>query len=84
MTGSRQSPDQQLLKVQCTWNTHTPLTMSTQEVPTSDTSPSSSVGITPSFTPIQGSKRSPGLQIPEPTDGYFGYVEEKSLRHVRR
>ena len=60
--------------------------MVNQEVQTSDTvsSTSSSVGASPTFTPTQSSKRSPGLQIPEPTDGYFGYIEEKTLRHVRR
>ena len=58
--------------------------MTTPEAQTSDTSSSSSVGVSPAFTPIQGSKRSPGLKIPEPTDGYFGYTEEKTLRHVRQ
>lgn len=56
--------------------------MTTREVQTNDTSPSSSVDASPTFTPTQGSKRSPGLQIPEPTDGYFGYTEEKTLRHI--
>ena len=44
------------------------------------TSPSNSR--TPSESP--GSRHSPALQIPEPTDGFFGYSEEKTLRHVRR
>lgn len=26
---------------------------------------------------------SPGLHIPEPRDGFFGYSDEKGLRHVR-
>ncbi|KAI9465078.1 AMP deaminase [Lactarius psammicola] len=56
--------------------------MVTREVQTSDTVSSSSSGASPTFTPTLGSKRSPGLQIPEPTDGYFGYSEEKSLRHI--
>ena len=58
--------------------------MITREAQTSDTSPSSSVDASHTFTPTQDSRRSPGLQIPEPTDGYFGYTEEKTLRHVRR
>ncbi|KAI0248636.1 AMP deaminase [Lactifluus subvellereus] len=33
-------------------------------------------------TPTPTSRHSPGLQIPEPTDGYFGYNEEKALRHI--
>jgi len=45
---------------------------------------SPSTDATPPQSPSQGSRHSPGLQIPEPTDGYFGYSEEKSLRHVRR
>jgi hypothetical protein len=57
--------------------------MTTREAQTNDTSSSSSVDASPTFTPTQGSRRSPGLQIPEPTDGYFGYSEEKTLRHVR-
>ncbi|KAI9443520.1 AMP deaminase [Lactarius indigo] len=57
--------------------------MVTREVHTSGTlSSSSSSGASPTFTPTIGSKRSPGLQIPEPTDGYFGYSEEKTLRHI--
>ncbi|KAF8264766.1 hypothetical protein EI94DRAFT_1591743 [Lactarius quietus] len=56
--------------------------MTTQEVQTNDSSSSSSVEASPTFTPTQGSKRSPGLQIPEPTDGYFTYIEEKTLRHI--
>lgn len=44
---------------------------------------STSTDATPSL-PLSPSQGSPGLQIPEPTDGYFGYSEEKSLRHVRR
>ena len=59
--------------------------MITCEAQTDDMSPSSSVDASLStFTPTQGSRSSPGLQIPEPTDGYFGYTEEKTFRHVRR
>ena len=47
----------------------------------SDTTPPSTA--TTPRSPSPGSRHSPGLQIPEPTDGYFGYSEEKSLRHVR-
>ncbi|KAH9979954.1 AMP deaminase [Lactifluus volemus] len=32
------------------------------------------------LTPI--SRLSPDLEIPEPTDGFFGYNEEKTLRHI--
>ena len=57
----------------------------TQEKAAVDSDPySPSTGVTPPQTPSQGSRHSPGLEIPEPTDGYFGYSEEKSLRHVRR
>jgi hypothetical protein len=44
----------------------------------SDPVPSDS---SPTHSP--SSRNSPGLQIPEPRDGYFGYSEENSLRHVR-
>ncbi|KAH9953331.1 AMP deaminase [Russula dissimulans] len=48
-----------------------------------ETSFASSTGASPnSRTPSPGSRHSPGLQIPEPTDGFFGYSEEKSLRHI--
>jgi AMP deaminase len=56
-----------------------------REKPTVDSgSNSPSTDATPPQSPSQGSSHSSGLQIPEPTDGYFGYSEEKSLRHVRR
>ncbi|KAI0301191.1 AMP deaminase [Multifurca ochricompacta] len=38
--------------------------------------------VSPTQTPSPTSKHSPGLQIPEPTDGYFRYNEEKTLRHI--
>ncbi|KAI0278278.1 AMP deaminase [Russula aff. rugulosa BPL654] len=34
------------------------------------------------FLKPQCSRNSPGLEIPEPRDGYFGYSEEISLRHI--
>jgi len=61
--------------------------MTTREVQTSDSvsssSSSSSTGVSPTFTPTQIPERSPAFQIPEPTDGFFSYTEEKTLRHVR-
>ena len=56
-----------------------------REKPAVDSDPyPPSTAVLPPQTPSQGSRHSPGLEIPEPTDGYFGYSEEKSLRHVRQ
>ncbi|KAI9439386.1 AMP deaminase [Russula earlei] len=54
--------------------------MFARETPASaDPSPT---GMSPSPDPSPGSRHSPALQIPEPTDGYFGYSEENSRRHI--
>jgi hypothetical protein len=59
--------------------------MSAREKQTNDSNPTLSLSIDPSppLTITPTSRHSPGLQIPEPTDGYFGYNEEKTFRQVR-
>ncbi|KAH9985064.1 AMP deaminase [Russula compacta] len=48
----------------------------------SDPTPSSSTSGSPTQAASPRSRSSPGLQIPEPRDGYFGYNEEKAFRHI--